>query len=48
MTVVAEGVETQEQMDCLVHARVDAIQGYLQARPMTEDALLAWLQERQA
>lgn len=48
MTVVAEGVETQEQMDCLVQARVDAIQGYLQAKPMTEDALLAWLQQRQA
>jgi diguanylate cyclase (GGDEF)-like protein len=46
MTVVAEGVETQEQMDALVQAGVDATQGYLHARPMTQEALLIWLQTR--
>jgi EAL domain-containing protein (putative c-di-GMP-specific phosphodiesterase class I) len=29
-----------------VQAGVDATQGYFHARPMTEDALLAWLQQR--
>lgn len=46
MTVVAEGVETQGQKDALAEAGVDAIQGYFLARPMTEDALLAWLKQR--
>jgi diguanylate cyclase (GGDEF)-like protein len=46
MTVVAEGVETQGQMDALVQAGVDATQGYLHASPMSEDALLAWLEKR--
>jgi len=46
MTVVAEGVETQGQMDALTEAGVDAIQGYLLARPMAEDALLTWLTQR--
>ena len=46
MTVVAEGVETQAQWDALAEAGVDAIQGYFLARPMTEDAVLHWLQQR--
>lgn len=48
MTVVAEGVETQGQMDALAEAGVDAIQGYFHARPMMEDALLTWLQQRRS
>jgi diguanylate cyclase (GGDEF)-like protein len=43
MTVVAEGVEEQSQMDSLCEAGVHAIQGYIHARPMPEDALLQWL-----
>ena len=48
MVVVAEGVETQEQWDALAEAGVDAIQGYLLARPMEEDALVSWLQQRKS
>jgi diguanylate cyclase (GGDEF)-like protein len=48
MTVVAEGVEEQEQIDSLRDAGVDAIQGYIHARPMPEEALLNWFQERKA
>ena len=47
MTVVAEGVETQGQMNALMEAGVDAVQGYLHVRPMNETALLPWLNRRQ-
>lgn len=46
MQVVAEGVETQEQLDSLHGAGVHSIQGYLYAHPMHEDALSGWLQDR--
>ena len=46
MTIVAEGCETQEQIDALLDAGVDAIQGYFYARPMPENDLLPWLQNR--
>lgn len=48
MTVVAEGVEEQAQTDALREAGVDAIQGYIHARPMPEEALLDWFQQRKA
>lgn len=48
MTIVAEGCETQEQIDALLDAGVDAIQGFFYARPMPEEALLSWLQSRNA
>ncbi len=48
MTVVAEGVENQDQLDCLQEAGVDAIQGFFHARPMPEDDLLKWFQQRSA
>lgn len=47
MTVVAEGVENQEQHEVLAAAGVDAVQGYHHARPMEEDALHHWLLDRQ-
>jgi diguanylate cyclase (GGDEF)-like protein len=47
MTIVAEGVETREQHDALVDVGVDAVQGFLHARPMDADALLGWLRARQ-
>jgi EAL domain-containing protein (putative c-di-GMP-specific phosphodiesterase class I) len=34
MTTVAEGVETQPQLDYLVHAGCDESQGYLHSRPL--------------
>ena len=45
MTVVAEGVETREQLEALREAGVDSIQGYYYAKPMPEKALLSWLEE---
>ncbi len=44
--VVAEGVETQQQMDFLRAHHCDLYQGYHFARPMPVDAFLAWLGER--
>lgn len=41
--VVAEGVETRAQVAVLRAAGCDLLQGYLLARPMSEDALSAWL-----
>ncbi|GAA5184224.1 hypothetical protein GCM10025771_37750 [Niveibacterium umoris] len=46
MTVVAEGVETPEQQAALEDVGVDAIQGFLHARPMDGDALITWLKQR--
>jgi EAL domain-containing protein (putative c-di-GMP-specific phosphodiesterase class I) len=46
MVVVAEGVETAAQRDAVEAAGVDAIQGFLLARPMSEINLLDWLQTR--
>lgn len=47
MTVVAEGVEEQAQLDCLREAGVDAIQGYIHAHPMPAHELPQWLQLRE-
>ncbi len=46
MLVVAEGVESQDQVDSLLDAGVHIIQGYIHARPMPEESLLAWLMNR--
>lgn len=43
---LAEGVETAEQADALAELGVDFIQGYYYAKPMPEDAFLAFLEER--
>jgi diguanylate cyclase (GGDEF)-like protein len=40
MRVVAEGVETDEQLACLAEMGVDQIQGYLIGKPMPPDALV--------
>lgn len=42
MTVVAEGVETQEQLAYLTKCRCDRIQGYLVSRPVPEAEALAF------
>jgi diguanylate cyclase (GGDEF)-like protein len=41
LAVVIEGVETQAQLDAVVLAGVDAIQGYYLARPMPGEAAVA-------
>ncbi len=46
MVMVAEGVETPEQLAALHDAEVEAIQGFIWARPMNEEALLGWLEQR--
>ncbi|WP_295926225.1 EAL domain-containing protein [uncultured Xanthomonas sp.] len=39
--VVAEGVETAQELDALRELQVDLVQGYFLARPLSEDAALA-------
>lgn len=41
LTVVIEGVESQLQLDAVVAAGVDAIQGFFLGRPMTGEAAMA-------
>lgn len=48
MEMIAEGVETQAQVDYLTHHGVYLIQGYLFARPMPLPELLHWQQTRGA
>jgi diguanylate cyclase (GGDEF)-like protein len=47
MTIIAEGVETREQMEALKQLSVDGIQGYYYAKPMGADALSTWLKDRE-
>ncbi|MCU0967510.1 MAG: EAL domain-containing protein [Rubrivivax sp.] len=47
LKVVAEGVETEAVAALLREAGCDELQGYLYARPMPADALLAWARARQ-
>ncbi|MCW4461218.1 EAL domain-containing protein [Sphingomonas sp. BT-65] len=42
--VVAEGIETQAQLDVLRVIGCDVLQGYVIAQPMAEDAFIAWAQ----
>ncbi|MEG0557519.1 MAG: EAL domain-containing protein [Comamonas sp.] len=44
LRVVAEGVETAGQRDILVAMHCDELQGYLYAKPMPAETLLAWAQ----
>ncbi|MGR7921969.1 sensor domain-containing phosphodiesterase [Zobellella denitrificans] len=46
LTVVAEGVETEQQLASLAELGCPAYQGYLRARPMPEPQLMAWLAEQ--
>ncbi len=43
MRVVAEGVETAEQLALLARSSCEVVQGYLFARPMPEAQLLEWV-----
>jgi diguanylate cyclase (GGDEF)-like protein len=43
LKVVAEGVETNEQLDFLRAQGCDQLQGYLLSRPLGADAFAAWL-----
>lgn len=48
LEVVAEGVETAQQLALLIEAGCDQAQGYLIARPMDVDHVLDWLMEYRA
>ncbi|MDD0837824.1 EAL domain-containing protein [Curvibacter sp. HBC61] len=48
MKVVAEGVETREQIKVLQELGCDEVQGYFYARPMPYDELLTWLAKARA
>ena len=43
LSVLAEGVETQEQLDFIVDAGCQAYQGYLYSRPLPADALTKFI-----
>jgi diguanylate cyclase (GGDEF)-like protein len=46
MRTVAEGIETDAQADALTRLQCDKGQGYLFARPLSREAMTAWLDER--
>ena len=46
LETVAEGVETEEAATCLAALGVDALQGYLIARPLPSGQLATWLSAR--
>jgi diguanylate cyclase (GGDEF)-like protein len=47
LSVTAEGVETEPASALLASIGCDTLQGYLLARPLTVDALNAWMAQRQ-
>ncbi len=42
MTVVAEGVEHEEQRRLLAHMDCDVLQGYMFSKPLPAEELAAW------
>ena len=46
INIVAEGVETHQEMAALQAMGADHIQGYLLSRPLEPAALAAWAHER--
>ena len=42
LRVIAEGVETDEEMEALRDRKCDEVQGYLYARPMPAEELILW------
>lgn len=48
LRVVAEGVETQSQLDFLASHGCHAVQGFLLGRPMPAETFAAWFEERLA
>ncbi|MGB7598109.1 MAG: EAL domain-containing protein, partial [Gallionella sp.] len=46
LSSVAEGVETQAELELIRSLGCERVQGYLIAKPMHPDDLLAWLRSR--
>ena len=46
LTVVAEGVETEQQLGYLRAERCDEIQGFLISRPLQPTDFTKWVEER--
>jgi diguanylate cyclase (GGDEF)-like protein len=44
--VIAEGVETDEQMQILKELECDIVQGYYYSRPLPEEQFISWYQEQ--
>ena len=44
LTIVAEGVETQEEWDLVASLGVDVVQGYFVAKPMPGEEIAAWIE----
>jgi predicted signal transduction protein with EAL and GGDEF domain/DNA-binding response OmpR family regulator len=45
LRVIAEGVETERQLEVLHQLGCDLVQGYLYARPLSAEAFLHWLRQ---
>ena len=45
LTVVAEGVETQEEWDLIASLDVDVVQGYFVAKPMPGEEIAGWIED---
>jgi EAL domain-containing protein (putative c-di-GMP-specific phosphodiesterase class I) len=48
MKVIAEGVETEQQLELLRRVGCDSAQGYLYSRPLPPNELVRWLREYHA
>ena len=48
LLVVAEGVETQEQLNALTAVGCDQVQGHLIAKPMPVEAAIDWVRRATA
>jgi EAL domain-containing protein (putative c-di-GMP-specific phosphodiesterase class I) len=46
LAVVAEGVETKEQVDYLLNHGCDKIQGYFYSKPIAEEEVVSFLKKR--
>jgi sensor c-di-GMP phosphodiesterase-like protein len=45
LNVVAEGVETREQLEFLRRHKCNQIQGFLYSKPLSADNFLIWLRQ---
>jgi sensor c-di-GMP phosphodiesterase-like protein len=43
LKVVAEGVETRDQLEVLAEKNVSSVQGYYYAKPMPRDEFIEWV-----